>query len=89
MLVLCPMTLRDARSFVTEHHRHHRAPQGGLFAVGVCDDSEVRGVAIVGRPVARTGGHPKRAATPAPFAELLVSMARSGVQGGQNRTAGL
>jgi hypothetical protein len=28
-------------------------PQGGLFAVAVADESGVRGVAIVGRPVAR------------------------------------
>ena len=38
---------------MTEHHRHHKAPQGGLFAVAVSDANDVRGVAIVGRPVAR------------------------------------
>ena len=38
---------------MTENHRHHRAPQGGLFAVAVSDACMVRGVAIVGRPVAR------------------------------------
>lgn len=47
-----PLTLREARAFVAEHHRHHSAPQGGLFAVGVACDC-VCGVAIVGRPVAR------------------------------------
>jgi len=47
------MTLRDARAFVERHHRHHRAPQGGLFAIGACSESEVVGVAIVGRPVSR------------------------------------
>ena len=35
------------------NHRHHRAPQGGLFAVGVALAGRVAGVAIVGRPVAR------------------------------------
>ena len=55
-LVAVPLTLGEARAFVTAHHRHHRAPQGGLFAVGVavaCADLIVCGAAIVGRPVAR------------------------------------
>ena len=49
---LIPVSLRDARAFVDQHHRHHRAPQGGLFAVAVGGE-EVEGVAIVGRPCAR------------------------------------
>ena len=52
-LAVVPVTLREARAFVSAHHRHHRAPQGGLFAVAVAVDTDVRGVAIVGRPVAR------------------------------------
>lgn len=52
-LHLTPVTLREARAYVDEHHRHHRAPPGGIFAVAVADDDGVRGVAIVGRPVAR------------------------------------
>lgn len=52
-LELAPVTLREARAFVERHHRHHKAPQGGLFAVAVSDGKEVVGVAIVGRPVAR------------------------------------
>lgn len=51
-LRVVPVTLREARAYVTANHRHHRAPQGGLFALAVADDA-VRGVAIVGRPVAR------------------------------------
>ncbi len=39
--------------FVDLHHRHHKAPQGGLFAIGLAENDEVIGVAIVGRPVAR------------------------------------
>jgi len=50
---LQPITLREARAFVTEHHRHHKAPQGGLFALGLNDGATVVGVVIVGRPVAR------------------------------------
>ena len=52
-LSLTPVTLGEARSFVDQHHRHHPAPVGGLFAVGVEQNGEVVGVAIVGRPVAR------------------------------------
>ena len=47
------ISLRNAFVFVTQHHRHHAAPQGGLFAVAVAVGDEVVGVAIVGRPVSR------------------------------------
>jgi hypothetical protein len=52
-LAIVPITLREARAFVAQHHRHHRAPQGGLFAVGAAAEGQVVGVAIVGRPVSR------------------------------------
>lgn len=52
-LELCPVTLREARAFVAQHHRHHPPPQGGLFAVGVAVGETMVGVAIVGKPVAR------------------------------------
>jgi L-amino acid N-acyltransferase YncA len=52
-LMLVPTTLRAARAFVERNHRHHRPPQGGLFAVAVAHGDQVVGVAIVGRPVAR------------------------------------
>lgn len=54
-LIVVPTTLHDAAAFVAKHHRHHRPPAGGLFAVGVAPAGEPRvvGVAIVGRPVAR------------------------------------
>jgi L-amino acid N-acyltransferase YncA len=51
--LLTPITLREARAYVERNHRHHRAPQGGIFAVAVSEGDQVRGVAIVGRPVAR------------------------------------
>lgn len=50
---LCPITLKEARRFVDLHHRHHKAPQGGLFAIGLSENDKIVGVAIVGRPVAR------------------------------------
>ena len=53
MLALCPITLQDAFIYVARVHRHHKPPQGGLFAIGLESDGEVCGVAIVGRPVAR------------------------------------
>ena len=53
MLSLQPVTLSEAHAFVAQHHRHHKPSVGGLFAVAVNDGSEVRGVAVIGRPVAR------------------------------------
>ena len=52
-LYLKPCTLRAARIFINEHHRHHKAPQGGLFAVAVAEGEDVVGVCIIGKPVAR------------------------------------
>ena len=51
--MITPVTLREAFAFVAEHHRHHKAPQGALFAIAASEDNEVVGVAIVGKPVAR------------------------------------
>ena len=52
-LRIVPITISDAIVFIGRHHRTHQAPRGGLFAVGVADESGVVGVAIVGRPNAR------------------------------------
>ena len=52
-LRVVPCTQRQAKAFVAEHHRHHRPPQGGLFALAAMDGDRLCGVAIVGRPVAR------------------------------------
>jgi hypothetical protein len=53
-LKLSPCTISEARRFVGEKHRHNLPPQGGLFACKIVDKENVtRGVAIVGRPVAR------------------------------------
>jgi hypothetical protein len=51
-LELVPITLREANAFVAEHHRHHRPARGCIVVLAVADE-RVRGVAIVGRPVAR------------------------------------
>lgn len=52
---LIPLTLRDARRFVAEHHRHNEPPRGHKFSIGLSVDGELRGVVIASRPVAR--GH--------------------------------
>jgi len=53
-LTLHPMTFKEAKKFM-DHHRHHRPPTGGLFAIGVAREGEDEpcGIVIVGRPVAR------------------------------------
>lgn len=53
MLCVVPCTLRQAKDFVRDFHRHHRPPQGGLFALAAMDGERLCGVVIVGRPVAR------------------------------------
>lgn len=66
-LALCPMTRDEAFAFIEQHHRHHGAPVGHLFAIGCydllahcstpsgtgIDAFSVVGVVTVGRPVAR------------------------------------
>lgn len=52
MLELVPITLREANAFVEAHHRHHGASRGCIVCVAVAEGA-IRGVAIVGRPVAR------------------------------------
>ena len=54
-LVRIPLTLEEANAFVDVHHRHHDPVVGHKFSIGAVSGSEVVGVAIVGRPVAR--GH--------------------------------
>lgn len=53
VLTLVPLSVKAAMAFVAENHRHHPRVVGGLFAVGLADNSQLVGVAIVGRPVAR------------------------------------
>ena len=53
MTRIVPVTFADAAAFVAEHHRHHAAPIGHKFSIGLADGDELVGVAMVGRPVAR------------------------------------
>ena len=52
--VIAPISLKDANQFVQQHHRHHGRVAGHKFSLSVIDsEGIIRGVAIVGRPVAR------------------------------------
>lgn len=53
-LRVVPCRLEEANQFVAQHHRHHGPVVGHKFSLAVADDDgNVRGVAVVGRPVAR------------------------------------
>lgn len=52
-MTLVPITLREARRFVGEHHRHNLPQVGWKFGVGVHDGQQLRGVGIAGQPKAR------------------------------------
>jgi hypothetical protein len=52
-LRISPVTLWDARIYCEQVHRHLSAPQGGLFAIACAEGTAIRGVVIVGRPIAR------------------------------------
>lgn len=52
-LEIVPISFADACAFVAEHHRHHQAPIGHKFSLGVAEGETLVGVAIVGRPVSR------------------------------------
>lgn len=50
---IVPITLKAANEFVTKHHRHHKPSVGHKFSIGLSDNDNLIGVAIMGRPVAR------------------------------------
>lgn len=52
-LELQPIGFDEACAYITEYHRHHTAPQGHKFSIGVNDGSKIVGVIVIGRPVAR------------------------------------
>jgi hypothetical protein len=53
-LAIVPVRFRHARAFVADWHRHNGLPVGALFCLGIADDhGALRGIATVGRPVAR------------------------------------
>lgn len=52
-LRIVPITLKQAREFIADYHRHNKPPVGWKFGVGVTKGDELVGVATAGRPVAR------------------------------------
>jgi hypothetical protein len=52
-MTVVPISLEEANDYVDQWHRHHQPVVGHKFSVAVECDSEIVGVAIVGRPVSR------------------------------------
>lgn len=48
-----PISFRQACQFINQHHRHHKAPQGMKFALGMSNGLKLVGVLTAGRPVSR------------------------------------
>jgi|ERR1041385_505644 hypothetical protein len=53
-LTITPIFQDEAFAFVARYHRHHRKPVGSIFQIAVSCEGKIVGVAIVGRPVARS-----------------------------------
>ena len=63
MLKVVPLELHHANKFIVDLHRHHKAVQSQIhkFSAGVLDgDGNLRGVVVVGRPVATWKDHRHR-----------------------------
>lgn len=72
-----PVTLRQARSFVGDYHRHNEKPPGGKWAIALMRGDELVGVAICGRPVS---GELQRQG----FMEITRVCVLDGVKGGNS-----
>lgn len=48
-----PISLKEAKSFVDQYHRHHKSPVGHKFSIGLFQGETMVGCAICGRPVSR------------------------------------
>lgn len=51
---IVPITFKKACEFVNKYHRHNKAPVGHKFSIGLEDDGVLIGVAMAGRPIARS-----------------------------------
>lgn len=59
-LHVVPVELTEANAFIARHHRHHQPVVGHRFSIGCIDsDGVLRGVCVIGRPVARLAGSPR------------------------------
>ena len=50
---IVPITLKQAKQFILEHHRHNKPPTGWKFGIGLEGDEGLIGVVTAGRPIAR------------------------------------
>jgi hypothetical protein len=50
---LVPITLAEARAFISQHHRHNEPPTGWRVGVGLSDGDKLIGVGVLSRPMAR------------------------------------
>jgi hypothetical protein len=62
-LRVVPLELSEANALVSAWHRHHKPVVGHRFSVGVADEEgNLHGACVVGRPVARLAGAPRKVA---------------------------
>jgi hypothetical protein len=54
MIFAVPINQKEAKEFVSNFHRHNKPPTGAIFCVAASNGTQLIGVAIVGRPVARS-----------------------------------
>ena len=52
-LEIVPLTRSQAQDFIRDFHRHHRPSVSDIFRMGLEQEGELVGCAMVGRPVAR------------------------------------
>lgn len=50
---IVPLTLKEARRYVADHHRHNEPPVGHRFSIGLQRDGVLVGVVVAGHPIAR------------------------------------
>jgi hypothetical protein len=63
--VIVPLTLKEARRFVAEHHRHNEPPIGHRFSIGLERDDSARMDAPRGmRAGSMVTGHTMRRSVP-------------------------
>jgi len=53
VLILQPITYKEACIFIENYHRHHQPPQGWKFGIAANNGEDIVGVITVGRPIAR------------------------------------
>ena len=53
MLEIVPIKQKEAKAFIEQTHRHHKAPAGSIFQIACAKDGVIVGVAMVGRPTSR------------------------------------